>query len=254
MEFESEDNLVSEMKTLLRQKIIHIIHCVENSRTYSLSKDIDNTMEMLSQLSTLANVDDAIEFFTRGVELMDDWVNSDIHNSNIQLSKHTGARGRPSFEIPEELLNYFFDNGFKIPTVATMMGVSVSTIKRRMSGYGLSVSQTYSNLTDEDLGNAVREIQQEIPDAGYKTIGAVLLSKGHRLQRRRIRSSVKAVDPDGVLFRRLFLSVNRIHRRTYNVRAPRSLWHIDGNHKLIRYMKTYCSIYSYFLVFGGNGI
>ena len=235
MEFATED-MVTEMKALLRQKIVHIIQCVENSRTYSLGRDIDNTMEMISQLSTIANVDNVIELFTRGVELIDDSLNSNIQNSNISLSKTKCARGRPSFEIPEEILHYFFENGFKIPNVATMMGVSVSTIKRRMSDYGISISQTYSDLTNEDLRNAVRETQQEFPEAGYKTIGAVLLSKGHRVQRQRIRSAVKAVDPDGVLFRRLFLSVNRIHRRTYNVRAPRSLWHIDGNHKLIRYI------------------
>ncbi|KAF7653786.1 hypothetical protein LDENG_00078580 [Lucifuga dentata] len=41
------------------------------------------------------------------------------------------------------------------------------------------------------------------------------------------------VDPNGVLIRTLQLNPRR-HRR-YSAEAPNSLWHIDGNHKLIRW-------------------
>lgn len=41
---------------------------------------------------------------------------------------------------------------------------------------------------------------------------SILLSKGHRIQRERIRNSVKAVDSDGVLFLEFFLTANIIHR------------------------------------------
>ncbi|KAJ8381337.1 hypothetical protein SKAU_G00021150 [Synaphobranchus kaupii] len=44
---------------------------------------------------------------------------------------------------------------------------------------------------------------------------------------------MRAVDPIGTLFRGLELNV--VHRRTYSVPAPLALWHIDGNHKLIRW-------------------
>lgn len=40
----------------------------------------------------------------------------------------------------------------------------------------------------------------------------------------------------GVLMRTLQLNPRR--RRKYSVRAPNSLWHIDGKHKLIRYLKN----------------
>jgi hypothetical protein len=41
------------------------------------------------------------------------------------------------------------------------------------------------------------------------------------------------VDPQGTLLRALEMNV--IHRRVYSVPSPLALWHIDGNHKLIRY-------------------
>ena len=40
-----------------------------------------------------------------------------------------------------------------------MMGVSVSTIRRRMSALGLSVRGYYSNLSDSELDEIVRSIQ-----------------------------------------------------------------------------------------------
>ena len=64
-----------------------------------------------------------------------------------------------------------------------------------------------------------------------KTIEGELVAQGIRVQRHRLRSSVKRVDPVG---RRLRAFTN-IHRRIYNVHSPLALWHIDGNHKLIRY-------------------
>lgn len=51
------------------------------------------------------------------------------------------------------------------------------------------------------------------------------------------------MDPDGTALRAL---ANRtLRRRTYSVPAPNSMWHIDGNHKLIRY----CSLFIIVIIF-----
>ncbi|XP_052780602.1 uncharacterized protein LOC128217486, partial [Mya arenaria] len=60
-------------------------------------------------------------------------------------------------------------------------------------------------------------------------------NQGHRVQEKQVRDALKYCDPQGVLFRRLLLSACRVQRRVYNVRAPLALWHINGNHKLIRW-------------------
>ena len=46
------------------------------------------------------------------------------------------------------------------------------------------------------------------------------------------QESLHRVDPDGIAI--LWSSV--IHRRKYIVHSPLSLWHIDGNHRLIKYV------------------
>lgn len=56
------------------------------------------------------------------------------------------------------------------------------------------------------------------------------MSQGIRVQRARLRNCLKRVDPIG----RRLRSITTIRRRVYNVRSPLALWHMDGNHKLIR--------------------
>lgn len=59
----------------------------------------------------------------------------------------------------------------------------------------------------------------------------MLLAKGVKVQRKRVRESQLRVNPVGVSMR----SLHQMQRRTYSVAGPNSLWHIDGNHKLIRW-------------------
>ncbi|PIK47113.1 hypothetical protein BSL78_16009 [Apostichopus japonicus] len=58
-----------------------------------------------------------------------------------------------------------------------------------------------------------------------------LIANRINVSRDRIRESMKRVDPAGVEFRRRI----SLHRRVYSVPGPNYLWHIDGNHKLIRW-------------------
>lgn len=41
--------------------------------------------------------------------------------------------------------------GFSVPKIRVLIGVSVSTVRRRMSFYGLSVQALYTSMSDEQL-------------------------------------------------------------------------------------------------------
>ena len=71
----------------------------------------------------------------------------------------------------------------------------------------------------------------DFPCAGHKTPAGHLHSQGYHIQRWRIRESLLRVDPWGVEQR----TRNILHHWQYHVQGPNSLWHIDGNHKLIRW-------------------
>ena len=60
-----------------------------------------------------------------------------------------------------------------------------------------------------------------------------LRSRRINVQRHRVRLALEQMDPEGKRKRS-----RPIQRRTYNVPCPNYMWHIDGNHKLIRYGST----------------
>lgn len=65
-------------------------------------------------------------------------------------------------------------------------------------------------------------------------ISGLLQAKNVRVQRERISASLHRVNPAGVHARlRMIKDTPRV---AYNVSQPMALWHIDGNHKLVRYV------------------
>ena len=98
-----------------------------------------------------------------------------------------------------------------------------------MNQFSLSVRMQYSTICDDDLDNLVCEIQEMFPMCGNVQMQGHLLARGLRVQQLRVRETQRRVDPEGCVMRRLFV----INCRQYRGPSPLSLWHIDGNHKII---------------------
>ncbi|KAL2076359.1 hypothetical protein ACEWY4_028060 [Coilia grayii] len=74
---------------------------------------------------------------------------------------------------------------------------------------------------------------EKMPNAGYRMVRGRLRSMGVKVQWRRVAASLHRVDALGIISR--LAGLGCVVRRTYRVRGPLSLWHVDTNHKLIRY-------------------
>ena len=144
------------------------------------------------------------------------------------------GRGRPQIDLSEEQLQYFLDHGFSITDIGVMLGISRSTIHRRIRSFGLAGAREFSGLDDQQLDEIVRNIQSLFPNCGEKSLEGHLSARVVKVQRRRIRESLHRTDAVGVAIRRRLA----ILRRRYHVIRPNALWHIDGNYKLIRYHLT----------------
>lgn len=138
--------------------------------------------------------------------------------------------GAPRYYLPKERLEFLLRLRCTVPTMSLACGVSQRTIKRRLHAYGLSIRSTYSDISDADLDQSVINLLKGNQAKGPNYIQAAVDVSGHRVQRQRIRAAVQRVDPIGVALR----STAAIKRRTYKVKGPNSLWHIDANLKLIR--------------------
>ena len=103
-----------------------------------------------------------------------------------------------------------------------------------MSDYNLSIRATYYPITDEELDEVITTLQQQFPNWGNRQMYGYLLHCGMRVQFHRVRESQSRIDPEGSMMRRLVL-----RRRSYFVPGPQHLWHVDGNHKLIRWYNNF---------------
>jgi transposase len=156
-----------------------------------------------------------------------------INGTHSQPEKYfTGNRGRPSYNITREQIEYFIDYGFKAGEIATLLGVSVATVRRRLQDFELSTSVCFTPLSDEQLDEVVKDIKRNFVQSGYRMVLGLLRSRGFRIQESRVMESLRRVDVEGVIMRSLQLKT--INRREYKVYGPNALWHIDTNHKLIR--------------------
>lgn len=154
-------------------------------------------------------------------------LNSGMHIS--QMERREG-RGRPRYHITEEQLASLLQLNFTCGDMATMLGVSLRTIRRRMSEYNLSVRAYYTDIDDSGLDHAISELKGEFPNCGYRIMDGLLRQQGIRVTQFCLREAMHRVDTNGVTVR----FADFIHRRRYHVSGPQALWHMDGNHKLIR--------------------
>ena len=86
-------------------------------------------------------------------------------------------------------------------------------------------------ISDTELNALTAEFVHTHLNGGQRTFEGYLRGRGFNIQRRRIREALLRIDPTGVRHR----LKRALHRRQYHVPMPNSLWHIDGNHKLIRW-------------------
>ena len=101
---------------------------------------------------------------------------------------------------------------------------------RRIRDEGV-VIETFSDISDQQLDRLVRRIKLQHPYDGERLMIGHLAREGVRVERTRLRGSIHRIDPINTAIRRSVA----IRRRVYHSNGPNHTWHIDGNHKLIRW-------------------
>jgi hypothetical protein len=92
--------------------------------------------------------------------------------------------------------------------------------------------EKWTEMNNDTLDEHVKELLADNHRIGANNMKVRLENVGIRVPRERVREAMQRVDPTGVALR----SRRAIKRRSYHVHGPNSLWHLDGNHKLIRYV------------------
>lgn len=94
-------------------------------------------------------------------------------------------------------------------------------MRRRRHELGMSVEgRVFSNLSDNELDDYVRQILTVTPGAGLRMVQGALKQRSLEVQRDRVLQSLRRVDPVTTSLR----NGRQIIRRTYNVPGPNAVW------------------------------
>ena len=105
--------------------------------------------------------------------------------------------------------------------VARILCVSARTLRCRRHELGMLVEgRQFSELTDTQLDDLIRQALQVTPAAGLRMVQGYLRQRGLVVQRIRVLHALRRVDPVTSALR----NARRIIRRVYNVPSPNSLW------------------------------
>lgn len=140
-----------------------------------------------------------------------------------------GRPGRPRKDIDAAYLAEATASGrnIKRTTLAAALGVHRHTLRKRLQELGLNTK--FDTLTDDELDVLTRQFKAKKPTSGLRYLRGNLRKHGVRMQKERVRHSLKRVDGLGQALRTRLA----IKRRRYTVPHPNYLWHCDGHHKLI---------------------
>ena len=140
------------------------------------------------------------------------------------------GKGRPKKEIDRLALEQLLNLNVPIKDIAEQFGVSRPVVYKAIKDFGINYER-FSELSESDVQHEVHVIKQDHPNAGEAMVQGHLQSKGIHVQRDKVRKAIHAVDPEGVEQRKR----KPIKRRIYQSPFPNYVWHIDGNHKMIRW-------------------
>ncbi|KAF5350426.1 hypothetical protein D9758_012442 [Tetrapyrgos nigripes] len=157
--------------------------------------------------------------------------NPNIHFINPVTTVRTGKRGQPRKVINPSYLRKAMNPKRRIPITVLAKALKVSTKTVMSSLKQNNINYKPSRISDRQLDDVIKTFQQKKPRSGEQYLTGYLRRSGLKVQRQRIRESVRRVDKLGHVLR--LQQKRKIERVPYMVSRPNALWHIDGHHKLI---------------------
>ena len=108
------------------------------------------------------------------------------------VDNHSCDLWRPRCNTEKEELNRLFDIYHSCTNVASTLGVSERTLRRRTAEFGMTISdpsgprKAYTEISSNDLNTVVKEILDILPDAGETYVIGALRQRSIHVQRHRI--------------------------------------------------------------------
>jgi hypothetical protein len=140
-------------------------------------------------------------------------------------------RGRPTSDTDEDEVKFPLSKGFFKSKVAKVLRVSRQTLYNKSLTWIPESFRKFTDIPDRVLDQKIKDIKSTHTNNGEVMMIGHLRSQGIQVPRSKLRVSLHRIDPEGIARRRS----TAVKRRIYHVEGANSVWHIDGNHKMIRW-------------------
>ena len=136
-----------------------------------LAKEVSGTFEE----AILPFVSEAYGHSVRAVEVLEA-DNCGFLSGLVVPLVCSGRVGRPSFHLPQRVIAHLLRNRLSVPKIAEILDVSISTVRRYMVQFGLSVRETYADLSDSEVNEIVSTVNLQFPTWGVCQLYGYLIS------------------------------------------------------------------------------
>lgn len=111
--------------------------------------------------------------------------------------------------------------------ISELLGISRSTLYRKLEEEGISQEVHYTPISDHDLDDEIIAIKLAHPNDGEVLLNGHLIRRKIFIPRSKLRASIHRVDPANTALRKSIT----VRRRVYHAEGPNAVWHVDGHHK-----------------------
>ena len=140
---------VDELKECLRASVEMLLDKL-NDRLHEDMDGVDRIQNLVERASGLYDIPLEIVDILRSAQ--DSLRSLATGKKESWVFNSTGCRGRPSFHIPQDMLQLYLDYQFSLAKIGHIFGVSSKTIQRRITEYDLK-KVDFTNVSDNELDN-----------------------------------------------------------------------------------------------------
>ena len=140
---------VDELKECLRASVEMLLDKL-NDRLHEDMDGVDRIQNLVERASGLYDIPLEIVDILRSAQ--DSLRSLATGKKESWVFNSTGCRGRPSFHIPQDMLQLYLYYQFSLAKIGQIFGVSSKTIQRRITEYDLK-KVDFTNVSDNELDN-----------------------------------------------------------------------------------------------------
>uniref|UniRef100_A0A3Q2T220 Integrase catalytic domain-containing protein n=1 Tax=Fundulus heteroclitus TaxID=8078 RepID=A0A3Q2T220_FUNHE len=214
------------MALAVLDKIVRKCHNIERAFHYGICRErekrvIEECLRNLQRISDLLSAD-THNALKNGLEELKVQLLTHVQAGNNEYSAARASSGNNQMQFLYcDQIDFLLAQGHTVKRMANIFGCSTSFLYKKSKALGVPIRGRLAAVTDEDLETNIRQLQSLYPNSGTEVCNLNIASE--------------LVICSTVVVQGINYFIIKLSRRVYHVPYPNSLWHIDGNMRLIRW-------------------